>query len=235
MAYIAAVASHPAYTARFAADLAQPGLRIPLTADAATFAAAVDLGRSVIWLQTFGERFADPGRGRPAQPPRLPSAEAPRIPAEGTIPNDPAAMPDTIAYDEAGGRLLIGRGYIEHVTPEMWAYEISGKHVIRQWFSYRKANRERPIIGDRRPPSKLGEIQPDHWLAEYTSELLNVLHVLGLLVKLQPAQAELLERVCSGPLISAVELRKAGAIGQAADSIRDAGRGDQSRQGSLLD
>jgi hypothetical protein len=43
----------------------------------------------------------------------------------------------------------------------------------------RKANRERPIIGDRRPPSSLGDIQPDHWLAEYTSELVNVLHVLG--------------------------------------------------------
>jgi hypothetical protein len=42
---------------------------------------------------------------------------------------------------------------------------------VSQWFSYRKRNRERPIIGDRRPPSKLGVIQPDHWLAEYTTEL----------------------------------------------------------------
>ena len=75
----------------------------------------------------------------------------------------------------------------------MWDYEVSGKQVLRQWFSYRKANRERPIIGDRRPPSKLGEIQPDHWLAEYTTELLNVLHVLGLLVGLEPSQATLLE------------------------------------------
>jgi hypothetical protein len=48
----------------------------------------------------------------------------------------------------------------------MWNYEISGKHVLHQWFSYRKANRERPITGDRRKPSKLGDIQPDHWLAE---------------------------------------------------------------------
>jgi hypothetical protein len=34
--------------------------------------------------------------------------------------------------------------------------------VLTQWFSYRKKNRERAIIGDRRPPSKLGDIQPDH-------------------------------------------------------------------------
>src|SRR5881227_3295707 len=32
LAYLAAVAANPAYTARFQADLAQPGLHIPLTA-----------------------------------------------------------------------------------------------------------------------------------------------------------------------------------------------------------
>lgn len=69
---------------------------------------------------------------------------------------------------------------------------------MTQWFSYRKKNRERPIIGDRRPPSKLGDIQPDHWLSEYTTELLNVLHVLGSLVDLEPAQAALLEAICEG-------------------------------------
>jgi hypothetical protein len=80
-------------------------------------------------------------------------------------------------------------------------YEVSGKRVLTQWFSYRKKNRERPIIGDRRPPSKLGEIQPDHWLAEYTTELLNVLHVLTLLVEMEPAQAKLLEAICEGPTL----------------------------------
>jgi hypothetical protein len=73
--------------------------------------------------------------------------------------------------------------------------------VLTQWFSYRKKNRERPIIGDRRPPSKLGEIQPDHWLAEYTTELLNVLTVLTLLVEMERAQAKLLTAVCKGPTL----------------------------------
>jgi hypothetical protein len=63
-AYIAAVAAHPAFTSRFQADLVQPGLRIPLTADADTFADAAELGRTVIWLHTFGERFAAPRQGR---------------------------------------------------------------------------------------------------------------------------------------------------------------------------
>ena len=166
----------------------------------------------VIWLHTFGERFADPAQGRPSSPPRLPKEQAPRIPKGGAIPATSAAMPDTISYDETTGRLLIGEGYVEHVTPGMWAYEVSGKHVLRQWFSYRKANRERPIMGDRRPPSKLGEIQSDHWLAEYTTELINVLHVLGLLIALEPSQAALLERICSGSTIPADEFHSGDAI-----------------------
>jgi hypothetical protein len=84
--------------------------------------------------------------------------------------------------------------------------------VLRQWFSYRKRDRSRPIIGDRRPPSPLDQIQPDHWLAEYTSDLIDLLNVLGRLVKLEPAQADLLERICAGPLLSVETLRAAGAI-----------------------
>lgn len=212
MAYIAAIAAHPAFTARYQPDLAQPGLRIPLTADAEFFAAAADLGRTTVWLHTFGERFTDPSRGRPAAPPRLPPGAGPRIPAGGAIPSSSTAMPDTIEYDATSRTLRIGAGLVENVPPEVWSYEVSGKQVLRQWFSYRKKHRERPIIGDRRQPSKLGEIQPDHWLAEYTTELINVLNVLGRLVELEPAQAALLDQICSGPLISIDELREAGAI-----------------------
>lgn len=121
-------------------------------------------------------------------------------------------MPDSISYDHAKSRLLVGRGYIENVDPAVWNYEVSGKQVLLQWFSYRKKNRDRPIIGDRRTPSPLGAIQPDHWLAEYTTELINVLNVLALLVDLEPAQAKLLEKICSGPTISLEDLRAAGAL-----------------------
>jgi hypothetical protein len=211
-AYIAGIAAHPAFTARFQEDLSTPGLRIPLTSAADTFAAASDLGRTIIWLHTFGERMSDPQKGRPAQPPRLPAARMPRIPAKGAIPQEPAAMPDSIGYDASKKRLLVGQGYVENVEPGVWLYEVSGKQVLLQWFSYRKANRERPIVGDRRAPSPLGDIQPDHWLAEYTSELINLLNVLGRLVDLKPAQAALLERVCAGPTISAEDFRAAGAF-----------------------
>jgi hypothetical protein len=39
-----------------------------------------------------------------------------------------------------------------------------------------------------------------------------VLNVLGLLVELEPVQAELLDKICSGPLISADDLSAAGAL-----------------------
>ncbi len=212
MAYLAAVAANPAYTARFQSDLAQPGLRIPLTADGKLFAEAVELGRRVIWLQTFGERGADPKADRPAGAPRLPLAQAPRIPKEGAIPSDAEAMPDKIEYDATKLRLTVGTGFIDHVPPAVWNYDVSGKRVLTQWFSYRKRHRERPIIGDRRPPSKLGDIQPPGWLNEYTVELLNVLNVLGGLVALEAAQADFLKRVCDGPQIASADLEKGDTL-----------------------
>jgi hypothetical protein len=92
---------------------------------------------------------------------------------------------------------------------ELRSFREAGAAAVVQ---LRKANRERPIIGDRRPPSPLGDIQPNFWLAEYTTELINVLNVLGSLVDLEPVQAKLLEKICAEPLIPADELSTAGAL-----------------------
>ncbi len=70
----------------------------------------------------------------------------------------------------------------------MIAWTILGKSAGTMW-------------GQKGPPSKLGDIPPDHWLAEYTTELLNVLHVLAMLVELEPDQAKLLEAICGGPTL----------------------------------
>ena len=151
-----ALTAHPACVERFAADLAEPGLRIPLSTDATR------------------------------------------------------------------DRLQVGTGYIEPVPAAVWRYQVSGKQVLTQWFSYRRKTRERPLIGDRRPPSPLGEIQPDAWPAEYTTELLNVLNVLGLLVALEPAQAALLDRICSTTMFDTSTLLAAGAFASAAGVQRRA-------------
>ena len=206
MGYLAAVIAHPAFAARFKSDLVRPGLRVPLTADAKLFAQAVALGREVIWLHSYGERFADPAAGRPKQAPRLPTESAPRIPAKGAIPSAPEPLPDEMDYDPATRRLKVGNGYVENVTPEMWAYEVSGKQVLWHWFS------TKPPMGDKRPPSPLEQIVPDGWLPEYTTDLLHLLHVLGRLIALEPRQADLLDRICASRLLSAEELRAAGAL-----------------------
>jgi hypothetical protein len=198
--------SHPDFTARFRDDLIQPGLRLPLSADAKLFAEAVALGREVIWLHTYGERFADKDAGRPKGAPRMPQNSEPTIPKAGEIPGAPEPLPDTMEYDAAKQRLIVGKGYVANVTQAMWDYEVSGKQVVWHWFSYRKRDRSRPIIGDRRPPSPLDKIQPDHWLPEYTTDLLNLLRVLGRLIALEPKQADLLARICDGPLIHAADI-----------------------------
>ena len=232
MAYFAAVAAHPAYTARFRSDLVQPGLRFPMTTEASLFAEAVEIGREMIWLHCFGERFADPIAGRPNGPPRMPEGERPVIPKDGAIPTDPDRFPDRIEYDAAAHRLRIGDGYIDNVPRAVWEYEVSGKQVLVQWFSYRRLDRSRPIIGDRRPPSPLENIQPERWLAEYTTELMNVLHVLGRLVALESRQADLLNRICDGPLLSGEDLRASGAFDS---SSTGRGGGADERQANYLD
>lgn len=232
MAYFAAVAAHPAYTERFRSDLVQPGLRFPMTADASLFAEAIEIGREIIWLHCFGERFADAGAGRPGGPPRMPEGERPIIPANGAISTRPDRFPDRFDYVATLRRLTVGDGFIDNVPPEIWEYEVSGKQVLVQWFSYRRRDRSRPIIGNRRPPSPLAGIQPDSWLAEYTTELMNVLHVLGRLVALEPRLAELLGRICDGPLLSADDLRTNGAFDASATVRRE--RATEG-QGSLLD
>jgi len=174
---------------------------VPLTADPKLFARGAKLGREVIWLHTFGERMNE---GKPAGEPRLPKDRQPAIPPAHPIPTGPDAFPDTLDYDAATRTLKVGTGRIENVPPEVWEYEVSGKNVLRQWFGYRRKDRTKPIIGaEKRAPSELMKTRPDHWLPEYTSELINVLNVLALLTELEPAQADLLERIEDGPLVTA--------------------------------
>ncbi|MNR50697.1 hypothetical protein D3C85_1702550 [compost metagenome] len=67
-------------------------------------------------------------------------------------------------------------------------------------------------MGDKRPPSPLQGIQPGHWPAEYTTDLLDLLNILTLLVEMEPEQAKLLHEVCDGELISQADLQAEGAF-----------------------
>lgn len=204
LAYIAAVTSHGGYTARFVEDLRTPGVRVPLTADPELWANAVRLGKRVLWLHTYGERFADPAKGRPAGPPR-PAADQ-RAKVHVAIPGTVEEMPDDISYDAATATLNVGAGRISPVCPEVWAYEVSGMKVVKKWFGYRKKN---PA---GRKSSPLDDIHTKEWPAVFTTELLQLLHVLTLCVELEPEQAGLLEQICDGPLVTVADLEQANVF-----------------------
>ena len=105
----------------------------------------------------------DPAAGRPKQAPRLPKDERALHSRRRRNPRRArAAARHAWTTTPPTRRLQVGTGYVENVTPEVWDYEVSGKQVLWHWFSYRRRDRSRPIIGDRRPPSPLDEIQPDH-------------------------------------------------------------------------
>ncbi|RAO25502.1 hypothetical protein ONO23_05854 [Micromonospora noduli] len=211
-AYLAAVLAHPAFAATFADDLSTPGLRVPLSADPALFSRAVDIGQRVLWLHSYGQRFDNAAADRPRRSPRLGPDTAPKLIAGGGIPSDPDRMPDgRLGYDADKGELIVGDGRIGNVTPDMRAYQVSGVNVLDKWFSYRRRTRERPMIGDRRV-SALNSIQLDHWPDDYTTELIDLLNVLGLLIELEPAQAALLDEIIAGPLVTVDKLEQADVL-----------------------
>ena len=93
----------------------------------------------------------------------------------------------------------------------MWAYEVSGKQVLctpSATAGVIVPARLSAIAARRRRSTKSNRTL----LPEYTSDLLNLLHVLGRLIALEPRQAELLQRICAGKLRKADELREAGAL-----------------------
>lgn len=198
LAYVAGVSAHHAYTARFATELKTPGVRIPLTADARLWSEAVSLGRQVVWLHTYGERFSDATCGRVPGAPKLPPDRRPKVIA--TIPDSPEDMPDSISYDADTRILHVGSGQVGPVSPEAWAYETSGMKIIRKWFGYRKKD----PAGRRSSP--LDGINAEHWPARYTTELLELLNVLEMCVDIEQRQADVLMQICDGPLITVTEL-----------------------------
>ncbi|MEU1753892.1 type ISP restriction/modification enzyme [Micromonospora matsumotoense] len=200
LAYVAAVTSHPGFTRKFLNELTVPGVRVPLTASPVLFHAAVEIGREVLWIHTYGERFGDPNAGRPNSVPRLTLEERPKVIV--AIPDDVENMPNSMSYNVADRKLLVGQGQIGPVAPGVWAYETSGMNILRKWFGYRKKERA------GRSSSELDAVRPPYWLPEFTTELLDLCNVLGRLVQLEPAQDELLAGILGERLVDVAELER---------------------------
>ena len=211
LAYVACVVAHPGYTTRFHEGLRNPGIRIPLTADPALWAEAVAVGRQLIWLHSYGERFADHSAGRPPGSPRLPSGQRPLI--VRAIPDTPDEMPKSISYDPDTETLHVGEGQIRPVPPRVWEYEVSGMRIVRKWFDYRKEN------PSGRRSSPLDAVGPNCWPSKFTTELLDLLNVLGQCAKLEPVQENILDRICQRPVIAIEDLTQAKVL-PVKDSMR---------------
>lgn len=203
VAYLAAVAAHDGYTRRFAEELKQPGIKIPLTASRSLWRAAVNIGQEVLWLHTYGERGVDPGAGRLASAPRL-NADRPAV--RLGIPDTPDLMPEKIWYDEPTRSLHVGDGIVAPVSPAVMAFEVSGMPVVKHWFGYRK---RRP---DGTRSSPLNDIVATTWTPAMTTELLDLLNVLERCVALAPEQDSLLTKIVSGPLITVDDLVSSGVL-----------------------
>lgn len=217
LAYIGGIAAHPGFTERFGLELTTPGVRIPITTDAALWSEVVAAGRRVIWLQTYGERFVKPVDGRPKGAPRLPKELRPVI--EVAIPDTEDGMPDVASHDSSSDVLSVGQGRISHVPSAVWNYEVSTYRVVQRWI------KRRLRVPEGKRSSDLDDVVPTRWTPDMTTELLDVLNVVGLLVEMEPAQQDLLDRVIETPTVTATDLVEAGVL-PVATSARQAVRRD---------
>ncbi len=190
-AYAYALLATPNYVQTFWEELALPGPRLPLTQDAALFAEGAALGRRLIWLHTYSERFVPPSE----KPGRIPPGVAR---CQIGTPSDPANYPDRFRYDPATQELYIGKGVFAPVRREVWNFSLSGFEVVKSWLAYRMRDRS----GKKSSP--LDDIRPERWI--FDGELLNLLWVLDHTVDLQPTLAALLDKVLASALFTAAEL-----------------------------
>ncbi len=124
----------------------------------------------------------------------MPPDQRPHIPAERHDPFRPEPLPDTMEYDATKRRLKIGKGCIDNVSPQMWEYEVSGKPRWSGTGSAIGAGIARDPQIDVAPPSPLDSVSRMA-VAKYTSDLIDLLHVIGRLVALEPRQAKLLDSI----------------------------------------
>lgn len=193
-AYSYALLSANAYHARFAEALQTPGLRVSITADAALWQEALAAGRELLWLHSYAERFVDGAAGRPGSVPRIDG-----IGWTASVETMPET-PRDIGYDAETGNLRVGDGVLSGVRPEVWDFAVSGMTVVRKWLGYRT---RRGAGRAASSSSELDRIRPAEWADDWYDELLDLICVLTITLERQDQLADLLARVCDGPLVPA--------------------------------
>ncbi|MFJ2744127.1 type ISP restriction/modification enzyme [Streptomyces sp. NPDC087440] len=150
---------------------------------------------------------------RGGERPRLPGGRRPYVRA--AVP----ARPDAIAYDHEESALVVGgTGRISPVPEAAWTFEVGGVRVLERWFEVRTAEAA---------PGSLEAVRPGEWPKEWSSELLELVTVLGLYAELADAKPEF------GPAeeISREELTGAGVLPVPAAARRPASVLDHHEEG----
>ena len=178
--YAYAVLATPRYVRRFWDELRTPGPRLPMPKDNGLFSGLVAVGRELIWLHTYCERFIPEG----LKPGRIPQGTARcRVGTPATAED----YPESFAYDGQKQELTVGMGVFEQVRPEVWSFSVSGLKVVESWLGYRMKKRS----GKKSSP--LDDIRPAWW--QFDDELLQLLWVLDATVDRLPALGVLFEEL----------------------------------------
>jgi hypothetical protein len=192
-AYCYALLATPAYVETFSEELVVPGPRVPITKNQDLFQRAVRLGRKLLWLHTYGERFVPAGHR---------SGEVPqgRARCRRAISERPNRYPEEFSYTESTEQLQVGEGQFSPVQKAVWDFSVSGLQIVRSWLSYRMRH------GAGRSSSLLDESRPERWTAQISEELLELLWVLEATIGISDELKEALEAIVADQTFQAEEL-----------------------------
>lgn len=194
--YLAGVTGHPGYVRTFDTELQQAGIRVPLTSDAELWSRAVQLGKYVVWLHTYGARGEPlPGMTRVTDKPTdgLYSMPVYEKSMGGAMPEKKPTF--TLGEDDIHGEIAFGASRWSNIKKAVFDYTVGGQQTIGLWAKYRL---KKPI---GRKSSPLDDIVQQSWPSEWTTEFKELLCVLTHLVHLEPAQEKLLADILAGDLI----------------------------------
>lgn len=182
-AYIYGLSGTPAFTATFGGPLLeQKGhIHVPITKDRGLFDEVAALGRELLHWHTFGERYGTKN-----------------LIGLANVSTPITGQPDSFKYHPSTQELAVGSGKLANVSPEVWAFEVSGLKVVQSWLDNRSAS------GSGRTSSPLDAIRYKEW--EFTDELLLVISILQHTVDVTPDAQELLDKVLAGDVFLASEL-----------------------------
>ncbi len=197
LCYTYALIAHGGYTGKFTEELGNSAARFPITKSLELFTEACEIGRELLWLHTFGERFTSTSR---------PQKRVPRINGIGWK-TPVTAIPQTvkdISYNVDTQELHVGDGIVTGVRSDVKEFSVSGMNVLDKWLGARTCK------GIGRAASKnaslLDQIRPEEWEDEWNDELLDLIRVLTRTLELGDAQMTILNQIIEGEIFDAAHL-----------------------------